>query len=117
MPPYEEVKVVRCTKGAIYDVIVDLRPKSSTYKQWLSVELNSMNGRLLYVPEGCAQGYMTLEDESEMCYHTSQFYAPGYARGVRYDDPSFSIDWPMKVSVISHADKNWLNYPNQSPQK
>jgi dTDP-4-dehydrorhamnose 3,5-epimerase len=110
MPPYEEVKVVRCTMGAIYDVIVDLRPDSQTYKQWLSVELNCDNRKMLYVPEGFAQGYITLIDNTEMYYHTSQFYAPKSARGIRYDDPSFSIDWPIKVAVISEADKNWPNY-------
>ena len=114
MSPYEEVKVVRCTRGVIYDVVVDLRPKSSTYKQWMSVELNSINGRMLYVPEGCAQGSMTLVDESQISYHTSQFYAPEYARGVRYDDPSFSIEWPLKVSVISQADSNWPDYSTKT---
>ena len=108
--PYEEVKVVRCTKGAIYDVIVDLRPDSKTYKKWLSIELNGDNRSILYVPEGFAQGYITLSNHTEMCYHTSQFYAPNFARGIRYDDSSFAIDWPIEVAVISEADKNWPNY-------
>jgi dTDP-4-dehydrorhamnose 3,5-epimerase len=110
MPPYEEVKVVRCTMGAIFDVIVDLRPDSPTYKQWVSVELNSENRKMIYVPEGFAQGYITLTDNTEMCYNTSQFYSPDFARGVRYDDPSFSIKLPIDVTVISKADKSWPNY-------
>jgi dTDP-4-dehydrorhamnose 3,5-epimerase len=96
--------------GAIYDVIVDLRPDSHTYKQWLSVELNCDNRTMIYVPEGFAQGYITLIDNTEIYYHTSQFYAPKFARGIRYDDPSFSIDWPTQIAVISEADKNWPNY-------
>jgi len=110
MPPYQEVKVVRCTMGAIFDVIVDLRPDSPTYKQWVSVELNSENRKMIYVPEGFAQGYVTLTDNTEMCYNTSQFYAPDFARGVRYDDPSFSIKLPIDVTVISKADKSWPDY-------
>lgn len=110
MAPYQEVKVVRCTMGAIFDVIVDLRPDSPTYKQWVSVELNSENRKMIYVPEGFAQGYVTLTDNSEMCYNTSQFYAPDFARGVRYDDPSFSIKLPIDVTVISKADKSWPDY-------
>ena len=108
--PYQEVKVVRCTMGAIYDVIVDLRPDSPTYKQWVSVELSSMNRRMLYVPEGFAQGYITLVKNTEMSYQTSQFYSPEFARGVRYNDPSFSIEWPIEVAVISEADKSWPNH-------
>jgi dTDP-4-dehydrorhamnose 3,5-epimerase len=110
MPPYQEVKVVRCTMGAIFDVIVDLRPDSPTYKQWVSVELNSENRKMIYVPEGFAQGYLTLTDNTEMCYNTSQFYAPDFARGVRYDDLSFSIKLPIDVTVISKADKSWPDY-------
>ncbi|MHC5056318.1 MAG: dTDP-4-dehydrorhamnose 3,5-epimerase [Planctomycetota bacterium] len=110
LPPFGEVKVVRCTMGAIYDVIVDLRPESLTYKRWFSVELNSNNRKMIYVPEGFAQGYITLEDHTEICYTTSQFYSPEHARGVRHDDSGFSIQWPIKVSVISDADKNWPDY-------
>lgn len=110
MPPHEEVKVVRCTMGAIFDVIVDLRPDSPTHKQWISVELNSENRKMIYVPEGFAQGYITLTDNTEMCYNTSQFYSPDFARGVRYDDPSFSIKLPIDVAVISKADKSWPDY-------
>jgi len=110
LPPFEEVKVVRCTMGAIYDVIVDLRPGSPTRGHWLTVELTSDNRKMIYVPEGFAQGYMTLEDDTEMSYSTSQFYAAEHARGVRYDDPAFSIRWPIDVSVISKADRTWPNF-------
>lgn len=110
MPPHEEVKTVRCTMGAIFDVIVDLRSDSPTYRQWISAELNSENRRMIYVPEGFAQGYITLTDNTEIYYNTSQFYSPDFARGVRYDDPSFSIEWPINVKVISDADKSWPRY-------
>ena len=105
--PWQEVKLVRCTWGAIYDVMVDLRPDSPTYKQWVGVELTEDNHQLLYVPEGCAQGYQTLIDDTEMCYQTSQFYAPDAASGVRFDDPAFGIVWPLPATLISKADRSW----------
>lgn len=105
--PDAEVKLVRCTRGAVYDVIVDLRPESPTYKRWLGMELSADNHRMLYVPEGFAHGYQTLSDDCELWYQTSQFYAPAAARGVRYDDPAFDIRWPLAVTVISDADHGW----------
>jgi dTDP-4-dehydrorhamnose 3,5-epimerase len=108
--PHEEVKICRCVMGAIYDVLTDLRPHSATYKEWLAVELTPENGRMLYIPEGCAHGYQTLVDNSELWYFTSQFYAPGYATGVRYNDPVFAIEWPLPVQVISDADRSWPDY-------
>ena len=105
--PHQEVKVVRCTMGAIYDVIIDLRPDSPTFKQWSGVELSSGNRRMLYVPEGFAHGYQTLEDNTEIYYQTSQYYAPDSARGVRYNDPVFGIKWPLAVECISNADGSW----------
>lgn len=110
VPPYQEAKLVRCTMGAIYDVIVDLRRDSPTYMQWFGVELTARNGRMLYVPEGFAHGYQTLADDTEVFYQTSHFYAPECARGVRYDDPAFRISWPMAIRVISDADKHWPPY-------
>lgn len=110
LAPDEEVKVVRCTMGSIYDVVVDLRPGSTTYRQWLGVELTAENRRMLYIPEGCAHGYLTLEDATEVLYQTSAFYSPESARGVRYDDPAFSIDWPIPVQVVSDQDKNWPSF-------
>lgn len=108
--PYAETKLVRCTRGAIYDVIIDLRPDSPTYKQWLGVELTAANYRMLYVPEGFAHGFQTLMDEVEVIYQVSQFYTPEAEGGLRYNDPAFGIDWPLEVQVISDKDKNWPDY-------
>jgi len=105
--PYAEAKIVRCTRGAIFDVIVDLRRDSTTFKRWFGVELTAENGKLLYVPEGFAQGYMTLEDYTEMNYHTSQYFNSPSASGVRFDDPAFGINWPLPAAVISEQDRNW----------
>jgi dTDP-4-dehydrorhamnose 3,5-epimerase len=108
--PWQEVKIVRCTRGAMFDVVVDLRPDSPSYTRWFGVELTQDSHRLLYVPEGCAQGYQTLVDETEMSYQTSTFYAPDSAAGVRFDDPAFGIEWPLPVSVISEADRTWPSH-------
>jgi len=108
--PYGEVKLVRCTRGAIYDVIIDVRPDSATYKQWFGVELRADNYMMLYVPEGFAHGFQTLEDNTEVIYQVSQFYTPGSERGIRYDDPAFSIVWSVEVQVISDKDRNWPDY-------
>ncbi len=109
-PPYAEVKIVRCTRGAVYDVIVDLRPESPTFKRWFGLDLNQDNFRALYVPEGFAHGYLTLADNSEIYYHTSEFYHPELATGVRYDDPEFAIVWPIEVEVISRQDREWPDF-------
>lgn len=108
--PESEVKLVRCTMGAVYDVVVDLRPDSPTHKCWAAYELTAKNRRQLYVPEGCAHGYQTLVDNTEIIYLTSRFYAPEQATGVRYDDPAFGIHWPLEVTSISEADRGWLDY-------
>lgn len=108
--PYEETKLVRCTRGAIYDVIVDLRSGSPTYRQWIGAELTADNRRMLFVPEGFAHGFQTLIDEAEVTYQVSQFYTPGAERGARYDDPTFGIEWPLPVKVISEKDRNWPDY-------
>ena len=110
LAPHQEAKTVRCTRGAISDVAVDLRPDSPTYKQWVAVELTEDNYRMLYVPEGCAHGYQTLMDNTEICYQASEFYAPDYARGVRYDDPAFGIEWLLPVTSISDADHAWPDF-------
>ncbi|MFX0196552.1 MAG: dTDP-4-dehydrorhamnose 3,5-epimerase [Candidatus Hodarchaeota archaeon] len=102
--PYAEAKLVRCTKGAIYDVIVDLRPSSSNYTKWVAVELTEGNYKMLYVPEGFAHGYQTLEENTEVFYHVSQFYHPDYERGLRWNDPALCIVWPIPVKVISEKD-------------
>jgi len=103
--PFEEAKLVRCTRGKIIDVIIDLNKESKTYKQWLGVELSSNNYKALYVPEGFVHGYQTLEDNTEVCYQTSQFYKPDYEHGVRWDDKAFDIKWPLKPTFISEKDQ------------
>ena len=108
--PHAEVKIVRCTRGAMFDVVVDLRPQSPTHMQWFGVELTDDNEKMIYVPEGFAQGYMTLVDNTEMNYHTSKFFDRESASGVRYDDSAFGIKWPIEVSVISEQDAKWPNY-------
>ncbi len=108
--PHAEVKVVHCSRGVLYDVIVDLRDGSPTRGQWIGAELTADNGRMLYVPEGFAHGYQTLEDETDLVYQTSQFYAKESAKGVRYNDPAFAIAWPLPVSVVSSGDANWPDY-------
>src|SRR4030067_1130690 len=105
--PYGEVKLVRCTMGSLYDVLVDLRPESRTYLQWLGVELTSVNHKMVYIPEGFAHGYQTLEDNGEVTYQVSQFYSPDFERGLRYDDPGIGIDWPFTGKIISDKDKGW----------
>lgn len=110
--PRAEVKVVRCPRGAIFDVTVDLRPNSPTYRQWVGVELNQDNGFMLYVPEGCAQGLLTLEDHTEIYYHTSCTYSPDAAMGVRFNDPIFGIEWPERIQYISDQDRNWPDFPD-----
>ncbi len=104
--PYEETKLIRCTKGAIFDVIIDLRPNSPTFKNWFGIELNESNHKMLYVPEKFAQGFITLEDNSEITYFATQFYESGYDCGLRYNDPQFNIKWPLSATVISPKDKN-----------
>lgn len=105
--PHAEAKLVRCTRGAVYDVALDLRPDSPTYRQWTAVELDANSLRMFYIPEGCAHGFMTLADDTELMYQVSAFYAPGTEGGVRYDDPAFGITWPLEVSVISEKDRAW----------
>jgi len=106
-PPHAEAKLVRCTMGAIHDVIVDLRPDSPTFTQWVAAELSAENRRMLYIPEGLAHGFLTLTDSSEVFYQISRRYDRASARGVRYDDPAFGIDWPGPIKVISERDRNW----------
>ena len=107
MPPAAEVKLVRCTSGAIYDVVVDLRRNSPTYLQHFGVELSARNRRALYVPEMFAHGLQTLADETEVFYQISEYHAPDKAAGIRYDDPKLKIKWPLSVSVISDKDLKW----------
>ncbi len=108
--PHQEAKTVRCTRGAIFDVAVDVRPDSPAFKQWVGVELSADNHRMLYIPEGCAHGYQTLADDSEIEYLTTVSYAPESARGIRFDDPAFGIAWPLPVGIISDADRSWPDF-------
>jgi dTDP-4-dehydrorhamnose 3,5-epimerase len=109
--PHEEAKLVRCTRGAVYDVIVDLRRDSPTFTRWVSVELTVENDTMLYVPEGFAHGYQTLEDETETSYLMSQRYEPSAGRGVRWDDPAFGIEWPDESDrTMNERDRTWPDF-------
>lgn len=109
--PHAEAKLVRCTKGAVFDVVVDLRPDSPNYCQWFGIELTPENGRMLFIPKGCAHGYQTLEDNTELYYLVSDFYAPQAEEGLRWDDPKINIEWPITDNlVISDKDQLWPDF-------
>jgi len=105
--PALEAKLVRCTRGSLFDVVLDLRPESPTYGQWYGTELSAKNGRMLFVPEHCAHGCQSLEDETEFHYMTSEFFTAAAVRGVRFDDPAFGIQWPIPVTLVSEQDRGW----------
>lgn len=107
MAPFTETKLIRCIRGAIYDLIIDLRPESSTYLSYIGVELTAENRRALYVPERFAHGFQSLSDESEVMYQMGEFHAPEYAFGLRYNDSVLGIEWPLPVSEISEKDLSW----------
>jgi dTDP-4-dehydrorhamnose 3,5-epimerase len=107
LAPALEAKLVRCTRGEVFDVVVDLRPTSPTYRSWYGTFLSAENARMLYVPEGCAHGCQAMKDDTEIYYIASAFYSPSDARGVRYDDPELDIQWPLPVSAISEQDRSW----------
>lgn len=108
--PHEEIKLGRCVRGALFDVIVDMRPQSKTCKQWIAAELREGDNRLIYVPAGCAHGYVTIADRTEFSYSASAFYEPDAERGVRYDDPAIAIEWPnVDTLIISEKDRTFLN--------
>jgi dTDP-4-dehydrorhamnose 3,5-epimerase len=111
--PFAQAKLVRCTAGAIYDVAVDLRPDSATFRKWEAVELTAENRRMLYIPEGCAHGFQTLEAASEISYQMSEVYAPDYARGVRWIDPAFGIRWPLPGPTMNERDANYALVNNE----
>ncbi|MBI2610893.1 dTDP-4-dehydrorhamnose 3,5-epimerase [Candidatus Kaiserbacteria bacterium] len=109
--PHEEAKIVQCSRGAIFDVALDLRPKSRTFKKWCSVELSADTPHMFYIPQGVAHGFQTLEDNSEVLYFMSEAYYPESARGVRWDDPAFAIKWPAaKRRIISKKDSSYLDF-------
>ena len=108
--PDGEPKLVRCTRGAIFDVAVDLRPDSATYCRWFGAELNADNGRMLYIPVGMAHGFQTLEDESDVHYQMAHHYVAGQVRGVRFDDPAFGIEWPLPNPIVSERDRGFTDF-------
>ncbi len=108
--PHAQAKLVRCTMGAIYDVIIDLRPALPTFKQWLGVELSARDRRMFYVPEGCAHGFQTLVDETEIVYQVSDVYAPEHAAGVRWNDPAFRIEWPLGTPILLPRDEQYPDF-------
>ena len=108
--PHQEAKLVRCTRGRLYDVIVDLRPDSPTFKQWTGTELTADNRRSLYIPEGCAHGFQTLDADTELVYQMSEFHHPEAARGVRWNDPAFGIAWPLADPILSEADRSYPDF-------
>ena len=110
LKPSAEVKLVRCINGALYDVIIDLRPDSATFGKWFGSELSVENRQMMYVPKGFAHGFVTLQDSTETFYFASDFYFAELERGIRYDDPYFQIDWPIKVSASSEKDKNFPDF-------
>ena len=109
-PPYAEVKIVRCTRGAIWDVIIDLRPESQTYMHHWGVELTADSGRAVYIPEGMAHGFLTLADASEVFYQMSEFYNPASARGIRWNDPAFAIAWPLTDPILHPRDAAYPDF-------
>ena len=114
--PYAEAKLVRCTMGAIYDVIIDLRSDSKTYRQWIAAELSAENRKMIYIPQGFAHGFQTLADNSEIFYHMSAYYAPECARAVRWNDPQFKIHWPETERTMSEKDQKIEDFdPKQGP--
>jgi dTDP-4-dehydrorhamnose 3,5-epimerase len=105
-PPYSEIKLMRCIKGSVFDVVIDIRKSSPTFLQWYGMELSAENKKMIYIPEGFAHGFQTLEDNSELLYHHTNFYEPSSERGIRYDDKMVGIEWPEKISGVSERDKN-----------
>ncbi|MDD9940185.1 MAG: dTDP-4-dehydrorhamnose 3,5-epimerase [Myxococcales bacterium] len=116
LPPAGETKFLRCTSGAVYDVIIDMRPDSPSYLQHYGIELSAENRRAIYVPEMFAHGYLSLTDGAEVMYPAGEFYSPGHERGIRHDDPYFDIQWPCPVAVISNKDASWPDFRRDESQ-
>jgi dTDP-4-dehydrorhamnose 3,5-epimerase len=110
--PHPESKLVRCTRGAIFDIVIDIRPSSAAFRRWIGFELSAENRSALFIPPGCAHGFLTLEDSTEVFYQMSEFYHPDLARGVRWNDPSFGIELPFEPMVIADRDRS---YPDFTP--
>lgn len=114
--PHEEIKIVTCTQGSVFDVIIDLRANSATRWCWEGVELSAENKRMLYVPKGFAQGFITLETDTQLLYQISEFYAPGAAAGVRWDDPAFNIKWPLEPKVVADRDMSYALWSSEQKE-
>ncbi len=108
--PHEEAKIVSCTSGALYDVIVDLRVDSVTFKKWIAIELSATNKRMVYIPEGFAHGFQTLQDDTEIFYQMLEYYHPESARAIKWNDPALGIIWPLRDPIMSTKDRNYLDY-------
>src|SRR5262245_61053200 len=115
--PHAEAKLIRCTRGSVFDVLVDLRPGSATFGRWCGTELTAANGRMLFVPPLCAHGYQTLEGDSEIYYLTSAIYAPDAVRGLKFDDPTVGIRWPLAPTAVSDQDARWPHLEAQEQRK
>ncbi len=115
-PPHAEAKFMRATRGAVRDIIIDLRPESPTYLQHVAVTLSAEEHRALYVPERFAHGYQTLEDDTEICYHASEFYAPGFDGGLSPEDPQLGLEWPLPVAALSAKDASWPHLDKAEPE-
>ena len=113
VPPHSEIKLVRCTRGRVFDVALDLRPDSPTYGSWMGNELNSETHVAVWIPRGCAHGYLTLEPDSEVFYLTSNRYVPESVRGVRYDDPVFGIEWPREIALVPADYDTWPDFTDE----
>jgi len=111
LAPREEAKLVHCTRGAVYDVLIDVRRKSPSFGQWMAVELTAENRRMLYVPEGVAHGFQTLVDEAEVFYQISEFYDPAFSSGIRWNDPAFAVAWPIENPILSRRDRSYGLWP------
>lgn len=109
-PPHAEAKVIRCTRGAIWDVALDLRPDSSTFRRHVGIELSADNRAALYIPQGLAHGFQTLVDDTEVLYQMSEFYAPEAGRGIRFDDPAFAIPWPLEQPILLDRDRQYADF-------
>ena len=114
--PYQETKLIRCTQGRLFDVIIDLRIDSKSFKKWLNIELNEENYKMLYVPEGFAHGFQTLEDNTEIFYQMTQNYMPNFANGIRWNDPMFNINWPIKEPILSEKDQRFTDFNQKNIQ-
>jgi dTDP-4-dehydrorhamnose 3,5-epimerase len=115
--PYQEDKLLRCIRGAVHDVVVDLRPESPTFLRHIALELSAANYRMLLVPMGCANAFLTLADDTEVTYLVSEFYTPAAERGVRWDDPAFAISWPAEPAVISDKDRSWPDFVTERTRR